>query len=197
MKNLMLALALCSTSYAFAGTTQADPQLMGLNFSDMKAACQTPARFHNQIAPTNIQLSCKNLVTRWVQDDSGSYTMPSTRQVTASLISDKYNVAPVTAPVQSAPQTSACPQFKQVQDTVETVRAISCTDVIAYEGSAIDFCATTVDALVGANQNAVKSQDTGKKISLCGSSPAQSAPVDLSGRAQGGAVDQIADQQPQ
>jgi len=172
MKNLLLALTLSFTGTAFAN----DAHFASAKFEEMKAACQSPVKFHNQIAPTNIQVSCRDLVYRWVPDVQGSYSLATTRQVTASLISDKFTVTPLTVAVQAAPEVAQCGQFKQVAETVESVQAMSCADIIAYTGTATDYCTAAIDSLRLANASVVNSQDTGKTFSLCGA-PASEAPA--------------------
>jgi hypothetical protein len=186
MKKLIAAMTFCLSASALAGGPNlVDSQKAGLNFSDLKAACQTPAKFHNQVAPANLQVSCKNQVLRWVALPSKQLSMPTSRIVTASLMSDKYTVSPVTAPVQSAAQVADCPQYKQVSETVETVRAISCADLMSFAGTSTDFCSTTINSLIDANHNAVQTQDTGKTVSFCaGSATAVEAESDLGGRSQ-------------
>lgn len=141
-----------------------------LSFDDVKAACLNPARFHNQAAPTNIQISCRELQHRWLPDLSGTMTMPTSRQITTSVYSDKYTVSPITVAVPSAEQVSACPQFVEVAESVETVRAVDCDDVIAFSGSASDFCSEAVSSLRAQNASAITSIATGRAISLCASS---------------------------
>jgi hypothetical protein len=189
MKKLIALITFCISGAAFAGGPNlVDAQKDGLNFSDLKAACQTPAKFHNQVAPANIQVSCKNQVLHWIAMPSKQLAMPTSRVVTASLMSDKYTVAPITAPVQSAAQVGECPQYKEVSETVETVRAISCADLMAFAGNSTDFCAATINTLIDANHNAVQSKDTGKIVSYCGATQSVVDPqTDLSGRSQAGA----------
>ncbi len=167
MKKLILTLVLSLVGSGFAN---AQALVAAVNFDDMKATCQNPAKFHNQIAPTNIQLSCKDLIYKWVPDQVGSYTLPTSRLVTASLISDKFSVSPLTAAVASEVQVAQCAQYKQVAESVETVRSMSCADVISYTGTSIDFCKVALDSLRIANRNVVSSQETGKTVSLCGNS---------------------------
>ncbi len=62
----------------------------------------------------------------------------------------------------------ACPQFKEVVEMVETVRALTCDELIAFTGSAADFCVSTIDSLKAANSGAVDSKPTGKTLSSCG-----------------------------
>ncbi len=165
MKKLLLTLALSLVASRFAS---AQALVAAVSFDDMKSTCQNPAKFHNQVAPANIQLSCKDMIYRWVPDQVGNYTLPTSRLVTASLISDKFSVSPLTATVASEVQVAQCAQYKQVAESVETVRSMSCADVISYTGTSIDFCKSAIDSLRVANANVISSLETGKKISLCG-----------------------------
>ncbi len=55
----LLTLCLCTT--AMAASTAYEGKTLG--FNDMKMACQSPAKFHNQMAPESIQISCHDVRT--------------------------------------------------------------------------------------------------------------------------------------
>lgn len=165
MKLTSLAATLALTS---AFTLLAHSDMQRLSFDDLRSACQNPAKFHNQIAPTNIQISCNDLQYKWVSDSEGALSMPTARYITTTLTSDKYAVDTTTAGRPSDAQTAACPRFKQVAETVESVRSVSCDELVAFNGTVADFCSNSVNALRAANFEAVRSQDTGRTINLCG-----------------------------
>lgn len=167
MKNTIFAIAtLFSLASVFAANEQRGSSQQALTFSDLRMACQNPARFHNQSAPTNIQISCKDIQYKWVPDDGGTVKMANSRNLMTSVYSDKYTVYP-TAKGTSSAQSAPCPQFKQVAEIVETVRALSCDELIAFTGSADDLCLGAVDALKGANKEAVAVSQTGQFFNLC------------------------------
>ena len=68
----------------------------------------------------------------------------------------------------AATQSMECVNFKEVKENLETSRAIACSELTAFKGTAADFCAATLDALRGANGKAGIMQDTGRVINMCG-----------------------------
>jgi hypothetical protein len=170
-KSLALAIGSLLISGVAMATAPA-PATQTLGFDDLKAACQNPAAYHNQIAPSNIQVSCVDVQTKWVADTGSSITQPNTREVTASVTSDKYSVNAVITPIVMPNQTIACDQFKEISETINTVRAVTCADLIAFTGESSDFCAQSSDSMRVANPSAVVTVDTGRTLSLCNDSPA-------------------------
>lgn len=138
-----------------------------LTFDELKEACLNPAKFHNQIAPTNIQISCKDVQSKWIPDTEGNLSMGCGRNVTATIMSDKYMVDSVTAPMATKAQVMTCPRFKQVYETVETMRALSCDDVKAITGPATDFCASAINSLRSLSPESITIMETGHKVDLC------------------------------
>ena len=163
MKTLMFFLSLCLTTTAYAEQKGG----MTLSFEEFRVACENPAKFHSQIAPSDIQVSCKDIQYKWVPDSEGLLTMGASRQITAAIYSNKYSMSEAITPFQIAAQQAACPKFKQVAETVETVRAVTCEELLAFKGSAAEFCVETVDALRAANKEAISVQDTGRALDLC------------------------------
>ncbi len=178
MKKTTLALAsLCLATSAMAdsgGASASDARLQVLSFADLRAACENPARFHNQIAPTNIQVTCRDMQYKWVPDENGSFQMPTARHVTVSVMSDKYKTKSITGPVGIETQLSSCARYKQVAELVETVRPTTCEELIAYQGTAIEFCTTAVNALRTDNVNAIQIRETGNTIDSCGTTSGRS-----------------------
>ena len=166
MRKFFIVLALVSFAVpAFAGP---GASTQSLTFEEIKAACETPSKFHNQVAPSNIQISCRDLQLKWLPDTERTVSLDTARTVSASLTSDKYTTATSTADVATAPQVVTCAKYKQVAEAVETVRTISCADISAFNGSAVDFCASAASTIRASNPEAVNSQPTGKTVSLCG-----------------------------
>ena len=166
-KTVLSILAICFTFSAHAANDQKEIA-QRVTFEDLKVACTNPARFHNQIAPTNIQVTCKDVQYKWVPDVDGSVSMTTSRLVTASVYADKYAAPPLTATLPSVPQVAACGQFKEVAETVETVRAVTCDELVAFNGTAADFCAGAVNSLRAANAESITVVPTGHTVSLCG-----------------------------
>jgi len=159
-------------SSAFAGDLQ---KITGsessMTFEDLRAACLNPSQFHNQVAPSNIQISCNDVQFKWISDDVGALSMANGRYIKASLVSDKYTVDTVGATVDISPQVVACPNYRQVSETLETVRSISCDEIVAFVGSATDFCVGAINSMKAINPESIVVLDTGETLSLCGPTP--------------------------
>jgi hypothetical protein len=182
MKTLSLTFfaVYCLASAVFAaspsqGQSSQEATLTVMSFDDVRAACLNPSRFHNQTAPTNIQISCKDLQTKWIPDADGSLKMGCGRHITASLISDKYTTQSISGLVPMAQQVAACPRFKEVTETIEAVRAVSCQELIEFTGNAIEFCAGAINSLKSVNPKAISVQDSGRIVDLCSSKAGQRA----------------------
>lgn len=167
MKKTLFALA--SLLFALSARAGSEGINQSIGFDDMKMACQNPSRFHNQTAPTSIQVSCHDVQYRWVPEDSSAWNLESSRRITTSVMSDKYMVAPATEVVATAPQAVACPNYKQISEVVDTVRAVSCDELIAFSGTGAQFCSQAIDATRSINPQAIMVSDTGQKLSLCAS----------------------------
>lgn len=165
LKKLIFAFLIIFASSVFA---QGVRPAQFVSFADIKSACQNPVQFHNQVAPSNLQISCRDVQTRWVADAEGMIPTQSSRTATVSVISDKYTVSPVVTVMPLAQQaTMACPRFKEVTESVETVRAVTCDDVVAMTGSETDFCNAAIDELKSANPESIVTADTGKTMDYC------------------------------
>jgi hypothetical protein len=168
LSSVVIATCFSVSSIAFAG------QQSVASFDDMKAACLNPAKFHNQIAPTNIQVSCRDVKMRWLPDAGTSQNLDTFRNITVQVNSDKYTSNAEMSAIPTDPQMVGCPAYKQVLETVETVRSVTCEELLAFNGTAAEFCASAVDSLIAQNPAAINVQDTGKVFNMCAvESPAQ------------------------
>lgn len=158
-KTIIVTLATLTSLSTFAAQT--------LSFDEIKLACQEPAKFHNQIAPSSIQVSCRDMQLKWVPAADGAIQMQTARTMDVAVISDKYEIAPLAGELETSPQTFACAQYKQISEVVDTSRAVSCEELIAFSGSGIEFCAGAVNTLRAANLEAIVTTDTGLTASLC------------------------------
>ena len=169
--KLIFGILVCLAPTVQAGEVSAQH----LKFDEIREACMSPARFHNQTAPTNIQISCAEIRTKWVpmefkdanKQQQQSARAQTVRLVMSSLLSDKYAVDVVTDRLPSEDQVFPCAAFKEIKETVETARAVTCADLLSFKGSATDFCATTTGSLRQANASSVLTQDLGRVINMC------------------------------
>lgn len=167
-KQLMIVMAALSLGQIQASASeQAPPDANVLRFDELREACANPARFHNQVAPSNIQVSCTELKTKWVADPQSSVALPTKRVVVTSISSNKYKVNPITAELASDPQPAGCDQYKQVIETLESVQSTTCEQIMAHQGTADEFCAGQLESLKMANPQSVKQEETGKKAGFC------------------------------
>src|SRR4051794_36094269 len=82
--SVVVAACLSASSVAMAGH-----QFVG-SFDDIRAACQNPTQFQNQIAPKNVQVSCKDVRTHWIPDTAAQHGLETSRNITLQVNSDKY-----------------------------------------------------------------------------------------------------------
>jgi hypothetical protein len=162
MKTLMLAL-LAVSAPAFAGSLPGSQ----LSFDEIREACQDPARFQNQIAPTNLQVTCEERTTKWLAVPSTAVDLPTSREIISSLSSDKYTVAPTSQLLDSQPQRASCPRYKEVLEHINFTKATSCDEIVNYKGSETDFCSEIVDKVRENNPKGIERSETGNTRDLC------------------------------
>lgn len=160
-------------AFIFAGIASAGNMQQNVGFTDLKKTCSDPASMQNQIAPTNIQITCKDVITKWLPVGDGAFSMGTSRYVTTSVQSDKYTVAAEDAFVPIANQVATCPRFKQVVETLTVAKATTCAELTSYNGSSTDFCAATLNSMRASNLEAANLTETGAVLDLCISGNAQ------------------------
>ncbi len=169
MKKILVMLAISGMGVsAFAGSNQDQASGRTISFEDLKVACLHPEQFHNQKAPTSIQLSCRDVQVRWVPDQSSSVTAGTSRHITTSVQSDKYAVGSLTEALPTDGQGLACPRFKEIAETMETIRAVSCDDLVSFKGGATEYCLSVLDSVKKSNASA-QLVDTGNVMDFCAS----------------------------
>ncbi len=159
MKSAILTIALSALSTpAFAAD---------LTFDQIKEACSNPGQFQNQIAPTNLQITCQERVTKWLPHLAKQMALPNSREITASLTSDKYQVAPNVHPMDVAEQYGSCPSFKQILETTNFTKATSCEELLEFNGTEEELCAGILEQARIANPKMVLIEDTGRIEEFC------------------------------
>ncbi len=160
MKTIMFvfgALILCSSSFA----------AQKLSFEQVKEACEKPSSFQKQIKPANMEITCTDVQSRWIPTEAGNYTLPRARKVTMGMTSDKYDVPGVSRDVAIEQQGGACPRFKETIEKIQTTRSTTCEEILAYNGSEIQFCTGVIDELRNSNPGAIIITDSGRVVQIC------------------------------
>ncbi|MGZ3672389.1 MAG: hypothetical protein ACXWR1_19475 [Bdellovibrionota bacterium] len=157
--KLAILFALVSTP-AFAGGH-------GLSFEEIREACQNPGKFQNQLAPTNLQISCEEHVSRWLPYVAKEVQLPRSRYIISSLTSDKYQVSPSQNVMNVDMQSAQCPSFKEVLEITSFTKATSCDEILGWKGSEQDFCADILDRARHGNPKMVQINDTGRVVEFC------------------------------
>ncbi len=160
LKSLLVAQALVSSALVMSA-----PQ--DISFDQFKDACKNPARFHNQIAPSNIQITCKDVQYKWTLNAPGQITLPNSRYVTTGMTSDKYNVKAKTDMVTTNDQVADCFRYKQIGEVLEVSRSITCDEIVAYPGTGAQYCKDVTDSLREDNPGAIQVVDTGHTLDYC------------------------------
>lgn len=158
MKLLVLAAATLSTS-AFGGQR--------LSYEQVKEACRNPEKFHNQIKPGNMEITCSDMQTRWVAIGNDSFVLPRVRKVTMSMTSDKYEIPASARDMAAEPQGGECPRFKETIERVQATRATSCDEILDFEGTEIQYCAGILDDIRRSNPGSITIIDSGRTIHFC------------------------------
>lgn len=153
------ALAL-STSSVFAGS-------QGLSFDDIREACQNPSKYQNQIAPSNLQITCEEHISRWLPYQSKEMQLPRSRYVMVSLTSDKYQMSPSQHAMDVDMQSGQCPSFKETLEVTSFAKATSCDELLEFKGNAQEFCAEILERARQANPKIVQINDSGRVIEFC------------------------------
>jgi hypothetical protein len=161
MKLATALIALVTATPAFAGGAG------GLTFDQIKDACQNPAKYQNQLAPANLQVTCEEHVSTWVPDVAKGMQLPRSRYVISSLSSDKYQVSPRTHAMDVDMYSAECPNFKEQVQVTTFSKATSCDELLAFKGEESDFCAQILDKARQDNPKIAQLNDTGRVVTFC------------------------------
>src|SRR4051812_6420986 len=118
--SILVPTCLSLSTLAFAG-----PQNIG-GFEEMRTACKNPPKFHKQIAPARLEVACRDVQLKWYPNNGTSKSLDTSRDISVRVQSDKYVTSEERAMLPTNPQTVECPAFKQVRETVEVVRPVTC-----------------------------------------------------------------------
>lgn len=176
--------AFIATAFLLSLNAQAGSHI---GFDEIREACMDPAKFQNQVAPTNLQVTCEDRATKWKAVASTTVELPRTREIVSSLTSDKYTVAPTSEFLDVDSQRATCPRFKEVMETINFTKATTCEELIAFKGTETEFCANILDRVRESNPKSIEVVDTGNVVDLCEAK--QPDPIDRCERGQRGQRD--------
>jgi len=162
LKSLFVLSTVVSASMAFSSLPVKE-----ITFDQFKEACKNPDGFSRQIAPTNIQATCKDVQYKWALNTPGEIKLPNSRYVTTAMTSDKYSAKAKTDLVKTDDQSAQCFRYKQIAETVQVSRALTCEAILAYPGTGVEYCQEVADAIREENPAAIVVVDTGATLDFC------------------------------
>ncbi|MDC3980599.1 hypothetical protein [Polyangium jinanense] len=192
---LVSTFALGATAFAETGAGQ-NAGLKQLSWQQLQSACQNPAAFQSQRQPNAIRLTCEDTQLVWEAEQTDRVEMDNSRQITASLSSDKYYVIRQDQSVENGISQTMCPRFREVQVSHTQSFSLSCQEIQNFQGNMNDFCKARLDTAVKGNQQLATRTATGRVYDMCAApalvneppkAPAAPvAPVQNGGKAQPG-----------
>lgn len=163
---MMKLVTLCGAVLVATNALAALP-VQKLTYDQLKEGCKDPNQFQRQNKPANMEVSCEDRQTRWVPVDMGNFTLPRARKVAIGLTSDKFDVPGVTKEVATEQQAGTCPKFKEVIEKIQTTRATNCDEILAFQGTEIQFCSTVMDDMRAKNPESITVSDSGRVVDFC------------------------------
>ncbi|MDI1442968.1 hypothetical protein [Polyangium sp. 6x1] len=171
MLKHIAAAALVSTfalgATAFAQGAGQNAGLKQLSWQQLQSACQNPAAFQSQRQPNAIRLTCEDTQLVWEAEQTDNVEMDNSRQITASLSSDKYYIIRQDQAVPMSVSQTMCPRFKEVQVSFTQSFSLSCQEIQSFQGNMNDFCKARLDSAVKGNQQLATRTATGRVYDMC------------------------------
>jgi hypothetical protein len=168
MKKLLLAsMTLACTMSVFGQTAPGT-----LTYADFIKSCQNPAGQGQQRPPENIRVACKNIQRTWQPLEAGSTTIAESRNISTELFSDKYHVLSENFVVAVPELNVSCPRLREVMQTSQIEKAMTCAQVISETRSLKEVCLDAINEAISANPDLVVTVPTGNTYSSC-SGPVQ------------------------
>ncbi len=161
------------STLVFALSAQAAPLPMknaqSVSWNEFRDACFNPAKYNNQIAQTDITITCTDVVKTWRLDSPGMVQLPTAREIQATVSSNKYNVENCVADVGVNPVGVGCQRFKEVLETYRLEAKVTCDDLKEWnqEVTQFSYCLALVNKEKAMNVDSVFVQDTGVKQDFC------------------------------
>lgn len=156
----------------FAGEGKGDSvkpaATQAISWDEFRARCQSPKDFDKQSEPENIQISCTDSGTEFVNDTPGVIPLASSRHITTAVYSSKWHVGGADAKdVAVQPKPGNCLRYKEVQLSMTIQRPATCSEILGFKGGIEDYCASALDEARAENPKMVSAHDTGRYIDTC------------------------------
>jgi len=152
-----------------------------LSFTQHQEACSNPKNFHNQIAPSKIEITCVDKQKTWKPAGVGSHSFATGRSVSIETKSDKYSSTVETGAVPSNSVDVSCPKFEEVEETVAMTFVENCDSLLTHKDGPVKYCSDKVNEARAANPEGIKAEKTGMVLSMCPSDNAQ-VPAQFQGK---------------
>ena len=149
-----------------------DPQATPITWKEFVERCANPQTFPQQMPPTNITISCSDQVFKWVPIAAGEVALPSSRLVTQAVSSSKWVVPGAVREIPSAEKgAAACPRFKEVSETYQVHRTLSCEEILGQKGQPVmdpfEACVDYLNKGKGGDKQGIEIRDTGRMVDTC------------------------------
>ncbi|MFZ4715288.1 MAG: hypothetical protein ACOYL6_16315 [Bacteriovoracaceae bacterium] len=138
-----------------------------LSYDDFVKSCQNPGSYGHQKPPSNIRVQCKNVQKAWEPLEAGGTSLSESRIVSAEVFSDKSHVQLQSFNVTVPELTIACPRFREVTETAQIEKAVTCEQVLADPKTLQELCTAAIDEAIAANPDIVEIVPTGKIYNIC------------------------------
>lgn len=137
--------------------------------ADLKSGCLNPSRWHNQIPPSEIKITCMDERIEWVRTTDGSGTFYNSRKMCTSAMINKPNIkAPkICEPCGWPDSPFKCEGFKETCSTVAMTYSVTCDQIISMK-DILMFCLNAIDKEVAIDQEILDVKDTGRTKKICG-----------------------------
>ncbi len=167
----MKIISLTTLTFTLAVTALSSGAFAGeLSYADFVKSCQNPGAYGHQRPPESIKIQCKNVLKGWEPIEAGSTALTESRCLSAEVFSDKSHVALENFTVAVPELNVACPRFRQVVETSQIEKALTCAQVIAETRTLKEICIDAIDEAIAENPDIVTTVPTGAIYNSCSGS---------------------------
>jgi hypothetical protein len=139
-----------------------------LTYQQFVDSCSDPARYGQQVPPTQIKLVCKHAAVGWQAIESGSVALPESRTITGELFSNKFTVGLQRWSLATPEFNVMCPRVREVASSAEIEVSLTCEQITSDDRSVEEHCQDNLDAAISQNPDIVVHAPTGRIYSVCG-----------------------------